>query len=142
MKPENPAEGISKMWEYDSSKCFKTTCSCGSDDHDFVFVVEKDEDVEEVMMSVYITAKTDYWTQFAKFNYDIDNEYLFAISCGITSLINSIVIRAKLIYNILIHGYVKYEYNIMMNRQVALNCANAIQISVHEIEQARKGGGE
>ena len=143
MTPETPASGVKKIWEYNTSVAYDVGCTCGDPNHTVVFVVEQDDDCQMIVVNTYVTVKTDYWSEFYKANvYDIDNPVLYTIASSFKGLVNSVATRVCLIYDILVHGYVKYEQSVLMPKQVALNYAAAMQNAVYDLEQKQKDKGD
>jgi hypothetical protein len=106
-----PAEGILLHRDYGDIKTYKVVCSCGSDDCSHDVWVEADG--TGVTVTTYTTQKTPL---------------------TFSGLIN----RLRLTKDILLHGFVKYEADIVMTRQQAINYASTLINAVEDVEQFRK----
>jgi len=107
MKAEKPAEGILKRNEFGDSRMYQVTCECGSSDHDHNVWVETD-DTERVMVTVYTTVKSKWWS----------------------------LNRWQQIWILLTKGYIEYEANLIMTQQQALNYAETLKTATKDL--ARK----
>jgi hypothetical protein len=85
-------------------------CQCGQDDHDHDIFIEADE--SGVTVTVYTTGKTNWWSQTRWYH----------------------------IWRLLTTGYIKYESNIVMDRQQAMNYATILHHAVEDVELFRKNG--
>jgi hypothetical protein len=114
MKVQKPAEGIMLVREYANSKNFKVECDCTSDDHAVYMWIEVSEDKEipEVEVSFYVTTWTrEFWKNWAA--------------------------RLRAVYDILFKGVHKQEHHMLLNKQAALNFADAIKRTVKEMEDTK-----
>lgn len=136
MKAQKPAEGILKVNEWGSSKMFKVVCGCGQPDHELNFEVEADD--IGVNVNTYVTVKTDYWTETVKPSMGIDNPYLEEVDWAVKSIINSLVRKIKLTWQLWTRGVISTESTITMTGQQALNYAATIEAAIKEVEQARR----
>ena len=111
---------------------------CGNNDDEINFEIEIDEDANDISLKQWTVQKTDWWTEFVKPRYDIDNEYLQGLHWLWTGFINGLATRLRLTKNIWWDGYVKYESITVLSKQQALNYADALKKGVLELEQSRK----
>jgi hypothetical protein len=132
MKAETPAIGIMKTGEYGDSKFYKVVCGCGQPDHDVDFEVEASD--TGINVNTYVTAKTDYWTETTKKRYDIDTVWMQEWDWFWKDLINGLVRRVKLTWEIWTKGYVKTESVIAMSEQQALNYAETIKSAIQDVK--------
>jgi hypothetical protein len=107
MKTEVPAKGILKRTEYGDTKSYQVTCECGDPGHDHNVYVEADD--YSVTVTVYTTAKSKWWSTN----------------------------RWTKIWTLLTKGYVEYEADLIMNKQQALNYAEALKSAVQDVEEFR-----
>jgi len=108
MKAEKPARGVLIKNDWGDAKQYKVVCECGQDDHNHDIFVEADE--SGVTVTVYTTSKTNWWSRT----------------------------RWHHIWRLLTKGYIKYESNIIMDRQQAMNYATILQDAVEDVEEFRK----
>ena len=111
MKAQKPAQGISIDANYDNARVFNVECNCSSDDHAVKMWIEvqKDPDIPDVEVSFYVTTWTNnFWQNWPT--------------------------RLQAVYDILIKGVHKQEHHMLLNKQAALNLAEAIKSTVRELE--------
>lgn len=133
MKLEIPAEGIMKTSDFGDSKFYKVVCGCGQPDHDIDFEVEADE--TGVNVNSYITAKSNYWSETTKKRYDIDSVWMQEWDWYWKDIVNGLVRRIKLTWEIWCKGYVRTETTIIMNKQQALNYAETLKSAIKDVEE-------
>lgn len=138
MKPETPAEGISVTRRFEDSIFYKVDCQCGNNDDEINFEIEIDEDANDISLKQWTVQKTDWWTEFVKPRYDIDNEYLQGLHWLWTGFINGLATRLRLTKNIWWDGYVRYESYTILGKQQALNYADALKQGVEHLEQVKQ----
>ena len=136
MKPQTPAEGILKRNDFGDSKYYQVVCGCGQEYHDHNVEVEADE--TGVNVNVYMSVKTDYWTETVKKRYDIDNPYLQELDWAIKDIINGFVTRLKLTWTVWTQGYVRCESTIAMSEQQALNYAETLKSAIQDVKDFKK----
>ena len=126
--PETPAVGIMKLHEYPDAVWYDVACDCGSKDHFHSIWIMKDSKTGLVEVNISTESTTDFWSKNLEYDYD-DRFY------WIKSVVDEIITRSKLIWKILIHGYVKRESYVLLNQQQAVNYANALLESVKSMTQ-------
>ncbi len=139
MKSQIPAEGILKRNDFGDSKYYQVICGCGQEYHDHNVEVEADE--TGINVNVYVSVKTDYWSEKIKKRYDIDSIWLQEFDWAVKDIINGFVTRLKLTWSIWTKGYLRCETTITMNEQQTLNYAETLKSAikdVKEFKQARK----
>ena len=112
MKPQKPAQGITLQGDYGDSKNFKVECDCSSDDHavHMWIEVQRDADIPDVEVSFYVTTWTkEFWKDWPA--------------------------RLRAVYDILFKGVHKQEHHMLLNKQSAINFADAITSTVKEMEK-------
>lgn len=134
MKAEKPAEGILKTHDFENSKWYKVTCSCGNDDDIIDFEVEADD--FGITVNTYTTQKTDYWTEAISKRYDINNPWYQEFDWFWKDIWNGLVTRLRLTKNIWWDGYVKYQSTTIMNKQQALNYAETLKTAIKDLEKS------
>ena len=135
MKIQTPAEGIMLTADFDDSKFYKVVCSCGQSDHDIDFEVEAAD--TGVNVNTYVTTKTDYWTETVKKRYDIDSQWLQELDWGWKDLVNALVTRMKLTWNVWTKGYIETQITIAMTEQQAMNYAETLKSAVGDVKKIR-----
>lgn len=108
MKAETPAQGVLKINDWGTSKMYKAVCSCGNDECSHTIDIEADD---EVNITIYATARTDFWSKT----------------------------RWSHIWSLLTRGYATFETTIVLNKQSALNYAECIRSAVKDVETFEKG---
>jgi len=114
MKAQKPAQGIMLQSDFGNSKNFKVECDCSSDDHSVYMWIEvqRDADVPDVEVSFYVTTWTrEFWRNWPA--------------------------RLRAVYDILVKGVHKQEHHMILNKQAALNFADAIKRTVKEMEEKK-----
>lgn len=111
-KAQTPAQGIMLQGDFGKSKNFKVECDCSSDDHAVYMWIEvgEDKDVPDVEVSFYVRTWTPLW----------EGGWLG---------------RLKAVYEILFKGVHKQEHHMLLNKQSAINFADAIKNTVKEMEK-------
>lgn len=135
MKAETPAEGILKRNDFGDSKWYQIVCSCGQEYHDHNFEVEADE--TGVNVNLYITVKTDYWSETVEKRYNIDSIWLQEFDWFWKDLINGFVQRLKRTWEIWTTGAVTCQSTITMTEQQALNYAETLKSAVKDVKAFR-----
>lgn len=110
MKPQQPAQGISIDADYGDARVFNVECDCSSDDHAIKMWIEvnRDQDIPDVEVTFYVTTWTA-WTESWK-------ERLTAA------------------WEILVNGVHKQQHSMLLNKQTALNFAEAIKSTVKVLD--------
>ena len=135
MKPQTPAEGILKTNDYGDSKWYHVVCGCGQPDHTLSVEVEADD--SGVSINTYATVKTDYWTESVKKRYDIDSPWLQEWDWFWKDLVNGLLTRLRLTWDIWIKGYVRAETTVLMSEQQAINYAATLTSAVKDVKLFR-----
>lgn len=105
MEAQTPAEGILKRNNWGDSILYQVTCECHDPNHDHSVWVEADD--HRVTVTTYTTQKSKCWS----------------------------LNRWKTIWVLLTQGYVKYEANIIMTKQQALNYADTLKQAIKDVEK-------
>jgi hypothetical protein len=108
MKAETPAQGILQVNDWGSSKMYKAVCECGSDDCTHTIDIEAEDTI--VTVTIYTKTRTNFWSKT----------------------------RWQHLWSLLTKGYVDFETCIVMNKQVALNYANVLQLAVKDVEKFKE----
>lgn len=112
MKAQTPASGISIERDFGDARVFNAECDCGSDDHAVKMWIEvqRDQDVPDVEVSFYVTTWTkNFWNNWPA--------------------------RIRAVYDILFKGVHKQEHHMLLNKQSAINFAQAIKDTVRELDK-------
>jgi hypothetical protein len=112
MKAQTPASGISIERDFGDARVFNVECDCGSDEHAVKMWIEvqRDQDVPDVEVSFYVTTWTkDFWKEWPA--------------------------RIRAVYDILFKGVHKQEHHMLLNKQSAINFAQAIKDTVEELDK-------
>jgi hypothetical protein len=107
MKAQIPANGILKRDDWGDAITYQIVCECQDSDHDHNVWIEADD--HRVTVTTYTTQKSEWW----KLN------------------------RWQTIWMLLTKGYVKYEANIIMTKQQALNYAETLKSAIKDVEKFR-----
>lgn len=139
MKAEKPARGIMLTHEFHDSKFFRVECTCGNSDDAIDFIIEIEDDLQEIQLSTDIIHKTPFWKELAPWDtYKIDNFFLYSIVNFIKGLINGFHHRLVITKEVWFNGYVKYQSTTFMTKQQTLNYAQALIDSVEYLEKVKK----
>lgn len=114
MKAQTPAMGISLDKDFGDARVFNVECDCSSDDHAVKMWIEvqRDKDVPDVEVSFYVTTWTkNFWEDWPA--------------------------RFRAVYEILVKGVHKQEHHMLLNKQSAMNFADAIKNTIKEMEKKR-----
>ena len=133
MKAEKPAEGILKRNDFGNSKWYQVVCGCGQPYHDHNVEVEADD--TGVSVNVYATMKTNYWSETVEKRYDIDNTILQELDWFWKDLVNGLVRRVKLTWELWTTGAVTAETTIHMSEQQALNYAETLKSASKDVKE-------
>lgn len=106
MKSQKPAEGIMLVKEYNDARIYQIECECTDPDHAHTIWIEKDKDLDSVSVTVYTTNTTPFWSTN----------------------------RWKTIWELLTNGHVKREVTLLLNKQQALNYADALKKAIKDLE--------
>lgn len=129
--PEVPAAGILKVQEYPDAIWYEVICDCGSRDHSHSIWIEKDSDTGLIEVSISTESTTDNWTKSLDYAYD---DKLFQLKW----FVDRILIRAKLMWEVLVHGCIRRESHVLLTRQQAINYGHALINSVNKIGESTK----
>jgi len=108
MNIQTPAEGILQQHDWGSTKAYKVTCDCGSDDHSHNVWIEASE--TGVSVTVYTISKSKWWE----------------------------VNRWQNIWKLLTEGYIEFEECIMLSDQQALNYAGTLKKAIADVKQFKE----
>ena len=136
MKSQQPAEGILKRGDFGDSKFYQVVCGCGQDYHDHNVEVEASD--TGINVNIYATAKTDYWSETVKKRFDIDNVWQQEFDWFWKDLINGLVTRLKVTWQLWTTGAVKVETTIAMSEQQAINYAETLKSAVKDVKEFRR----
>ena len=136
MKSETPAEGILKRGDFGDSKFYQVVCGCGQEYHDHNFEVEANE--TGVNVNVYMTVKTDYWAELVEKRYNIDDAWQQEFDWFWKDLVNGIVRRLKVTWELWTTGAVTAQTTIAMTEQQALNYADTLKSAIKDVKDFKK----
>ena len=143
MDAQIPAQGILQANDWGDSKSYRISCSCGSDDHNHdVFVDAEDTGVSVV---IYTTVKTNYWSKAIEddpYSAMDEDPWYANIDRFCRCSWNNFVRKIKLSWNIWVDGYVKYEADLTMTDQQALNYAETLKSAIEDTKQFRQERNE
>jgi len=106
-KPQTPAEGIALRGDWGDAKSYEVLCHCGDPNHNHSVWVEADE--TGVSVGIHTQVKSRVWE----------------------------LNRWQTIWTLLTKGYVEYEASVAMDKQQAINYADAIMKGVKDVENFR-----
>lgn len=110
MKAQKPAQGISIDNDYGDARVFNIECDCSSDDHAVKMWIEinKDQDIPDVEVTFYVNTWTPWFSGWQE--------------------------RIVAALNMLFKGVHKQQHSMLLNRQSALNFAEAIKSTVRDLD--------
>ena len=109
MNIQTPAEGILLRKDWGGAKCYQVVCECGDCNHSHDVWIEAEEDYG-VTVTIYTQQKTQWW----KWN------------------------RWQKMWTLLTKGYVKFEANLIMSEQQALNYAETLKKACADVKQFKE----
>ena len=136
LKLQTPAEGILKRGDFGDSKFYQIVCGCGQEYHDHNVEVEAAD--TGINVNIYATAKTNYWTEVVEKRYDIDDTWLQEFDWFWKDLVNGIVTRLKVTWEVWTTGAVRVETTIAMSEQQALNYADTLKQAIQDVKDFKK----
>jgi len=108
MNPQVPAKGVLQVNDWGTSKMYKAVCECGDDDCTHTIDVEAEN--TGVTVTIYTRTRTNFWSKT----------------------------RWQHLWNLLTKGHVDFETCIVLDKQVALNYADVLQLAIKDVEDFRK----
>jgi len=134
LKPQEPAEGISKTAQYPGYESYQVPCICGNPDDTIEFTVDNDDC--EVTVSTYTLQRTPWWEDPFKRHrsFSIDNELLYQINYYVRGFLNALSHRLKITWNVWIRGHVEYSQTTIMKPQQALNYSETLRQAVLRVQ--------
>ena len=135
MKAQKPAEGILTRGDWGDAKMYQIVCGCGQEYHDHNVEVEAAE--TGVNVNIYVTVKTNYWTETVTKSYDIENTAFQEAHWFFVDLINSTIRKIKLTWELWTTGAVTAETTIHMTEQQALNYAETLKSAAKDVKEFR-----
>ena len=133
MKSETPTEGILKRSDFGDSKFYQVVCGCGQEYHDHTVEVEAAD--TGINVNIYATAKTNYWSETFKKRFDIENVWQQEFDWFWKDLVNGLVTRLKVTWQLWTTGAVKVETTIAMSEQQALNYAEILKSAIKDVKR-------
>jgi hypothetical protein len=133
MKAQTPARGILLQDDWGHSKMYQAVCSCTSDDCTHTLDIEADE--HNVIVNIYTTQHTDFWTESVKRKYDIESPWAQEVHWFWTGLWNGLINRLRLTRDIWFKGYVKYQGTLILTEQMALNYAETLKSAIKDVKE-------
>lgn len=118
LKYQEPAVGITKTYDCETSVMYDVRCECGSPDDTITLEVEADD--HSVWVTHYVTVKTNWFVQ---------DDWAYAL--------RALWKRIVFTYNLWVHGYVKYEASTLMSQQAAYNYAHTLLRAVEDVQRLR-----
>jgi hypothetical protein len=135
MIAEKPAEGILKRNDFGDSKYYQVVCGCGQEYHDHNVEVEADE--TGVNVNVYMTVKSDYWSDTIEKRYDIEDPWLQEIDWFLKDILNGLIRRIKLTWELWSTGAITAHSTIAMTEQQALNYSETLKSAMQDVKDFR-----
>jgi hypothetical protein len=132
LKTQEPAEGILKRNDFGDSKYYQVVCGCGQEYHDHNLEVEADQ--TGINVNLYITVKTNYWSELIEKRYDIDSPWLQELDWFAKDLINGLWTRLKVTWELWTTGAVTAQSTIAMSEQQAYNYAKTLENSIQDVK--------
>jgi len=107
MGAQKPAEGIAQVNDFGHSIWYRVECECLEPDH--AHILDVGVELGDVVVEINTEVSTPFWSKR----------------------------RWKMIWEILTKGYASHEACIILNKQAALNYAEALKGAVKEVEDRR-----
>jgi hypothetical protein len=136
MKTEVPAEGILKRGDFGDSKFYQVVCGCGQEYHDHNVEVEASD--TGVNVNVYMSVKTDYWSELIEKRYDIDSTWQQEFDWFWKDVVNGLIRRLKVTWELWTTGAVTAHSTIAMTEQQALNYAETLKTAIEDVKNFKK----
>ena len=136
MKAEAPAEGILKRSDFGDTKFYQIVCGCGQEYHDHNVEVEAAD--TGISVNIYATAKTNYWTETVEKRYDIDNVWQQEFDWFWKDVVNGLIRRLKVTWELWTTGAVTAHSTIAMTEQQALNYAETLKTAIEDVKNFKK----
>ena len=133
---QEPAEGILKRGDYGDSKFYQVVCGCGQEYHDHNFEVEAAD--TGVNVNLYISVKTDYWTETIEKRYDIDSPWQQEFDWAVKDFFNNLIRKIKVTWELWTTGAVTCQSTISMTEQQALNYAETLKKAIKDVQSFKK----
>ncbi len=133
---QEPAEGILKRGDYGDSKFYQVVCGCGQEYHDHNLEVEAAD--TGINVNLYITVKTDYWSETFEKRYDIDSPWQQEFDWYWKDLANGLIKRVKLTWELWTTGAVTAQSTIAMSEQQAINYAETLKKAIKDVQNFKK----
>lgn len=133
---QEPAEGILMRGDYGDSKFYQVVCGCGQEYHDHNLEVEAAD--TGVNVNLYITVKTDYWSETFEKRYDINSPWQQEFDWYWKDLINGLIKRVKLTWELWTTGAITAQSTIAMSEQQALNYAETLKQATKDVQSFKK----
>lgn len=113
MKAQKPAKGILQTGDWPDAKSFMINCDCTDPDHsaDMWVEVHRDADIETVDVTFYVKTTNEYWRE------------------GYS--------RIRAAWDILTKGIHTQSNTLILDKQSALNVAEAIKSTVKELTTSK-----
>lgn len=135
MKAQEPAEGILKRNDFGDCKWYQVVCSCGQEYHDHNVEVEASETGVDV--NIGITVKTNYWSEFVEKRYDINDPWLQELDWFWKDLVNGLVTRIKVTWELWTTGAVTSQVTLSMTEQQTQNYAKTLENAMEDVKHFR-----
>lgn len=136
MNYQEPAVGILKNSDFGDAKMYTITCDCDDPACNHVLWVEASD--IGISVNIHTTEKTEVWKVKFPLRYDIDNKFLQWFDWFWKDLVNGLLHRLKITRDVWFKGYVEYHGEIILNRQRALNYAEALKRAINDVEEFNK----
>lgn len=135
MQAQKPARGIMETGEWKDARSYLITCGCGTPEHSHQVFVESQPDTRDVTVTIYTTEYTSFSGEPLRLRYDIENDWLQSIDWAWKRAVNGVIRRCRLTWQLWWHGEVQYEADLILDRQTAINYAQALEQAVRDFDQ-------
>ena len=132
MEAQSPAKGVSLQSEYDDGKFYQVHCECGSPEHTMDIMAELTQD--DFAIEFHITAKVVSDRSYQVYTVIIDDGPVVSFFKGIA---NTVIVKSRMIWQILTKGYVETYSSIIMDEQHAKNFAAIIEKAAHDLNESK-----
>lgn len=133
---KEPLEGILKTGDFGDSKHYYIACDCGNTDdaHD----IEIEADDCNVIVMIYHSVTTDYWTENFKRKWKTENETASWFDGVWKSIANGFIRRVKFTWDIWTKGAVKFQTTTVLSEAAAQNYSAALDKAANDVKLFRQ----
>lgn len=126
--------GISQTNDFGNSKYYRVECSCQADHDAILFEVEADPQTRAITVHTWTTQRTDCWSDWKGVDYNVNRDPLWEEwNVRLKTLWRTLCLRARLTWDIWVHGTARYDAWTIMNQQQALNYSETLRTAIADV---------